>query len=630
MNSSANDPSNTSRSSDYDLDGTTDVTSGSSGGRSSAHSPSATLFADTQLLATPATRDESLFDALQPFFPMPVVADLFKHLLSLGTKDIEDIAAILQVTTLQSTTQSTLLTAYENIEAITASLLARGIAHRDPGGGGVALVFSTAPRPSSEPTPLAHAASLPGATRAASLPGAAPSATHDATMYPNSTWAASLPYGSPALVLKPCAYPHIVLGLATKARTKLMPELPPRSQGPVSTADVAAYLDALGSHFRDGKVVFAPPMEAALTLIFIVADNFPEEFITGPVDAVKAELFSAIKSLKLPTILRGSLLFAVAKELMHRLEDEVLGYLRLFSSLPDIMLERLRLLDDGHVPNAAISISGRSAKPYELRKFAESLKQRTDQTQASAMLSFVAARDSIAGDTEKAGGELPCFNRYCEQLEAAVFRCTHFGVTPSLDQDAHATFHRFLCSMIFKDKYKKMALQHVIVQFNAAAFKLDSPLPQHDFRAAQDYARRAVSTIASLADTLRSKDVADASRGDGCDMHPSSLLADKLRSKGATDLSRGDGNNMLSSSNRAKVANSAGTRDTPATLLTKVHGLNYPARQAARGKCYYCGSTEHTVRDCDSPTQRCPLCLSNDHHCNQCPMLSDKALQKNV
>jgi hypothetical protein len=61
-------------------------------------------------------------------------------------------------------------------------------------------------------------------------------------------------------------------------------------------------------------------MDAALTLIFVVADNFPE-LILGPAvaaEAVKAKLFHAIKLLKLPTFLRGSLVFAVVKKPMRR------------------------------------------------------------------------------------------------------------------------------------------------------------------------------------------------------------------------------------------------------------------------------------------------------------------------
>jgi len=54
---------------------------------------------------------------------MPMVADLTKHLFSLVPEAIEEIAATLQATvspsrTTQSTAQSTLLTAYENADAI--------------------------------------------------------------------------------------------------------------------------------------------------------------------------------------------------------------------------------------------------------------------------------------------------------------------------------------------------------------------------------------------------------------------------------------------------------------------------------------------------------------------------------
>ena len=72
--------------------------------RYSARSPNDTLLADTQLLATPATSDELLSDAFQRYFPMSDVADLTKHLLSLGPDAIAEIAAIFQVTVAPSTT----------------------------------------------------------------------------------------------------------------------------------------------------------------------------------------------------------------------------------------------------------------------------------------------------------------------------------------------------------------------------------------------------------------------------------------------------------------------------------------------------------------------------------------------
>ena len=74
-----------------------------------------------------------------------MVADLTKHLFSLGPEAIEEITYILQVTvapstTTQSTAQSTFLTAYENAVAIKKSLFTRGIARTDPSGGGIALI----------------------------------------------------------------------------------------------------------------------------------------------------------------------------------------------------------------------------------------------------------------------------------------------------------------------------------------------------------------------------------------------------------------------------------------------------------------------------------------------------------
>jgi len=582
MNSSANDTFDPTHSSDSDSDGNPGVSSDYVD-RSSASSLNATLLVDTQTLATPATSDKIVSDSLQHFFPMSMVADLTKHLFTLGPEAIEEIAAILQVTvapstTTQSTAQSKFLTAYENADAITKSLFNRGIARTDPSGGGIALIFPAAQRPPSGPTP---------ATRTTFQPGADVS-----------------PHGS--LVLAPCIHEHTVVGLATKARA-LLPDLPPfpssARQASVPTADVVTLLNSIGSHLRDGKVVFAPPMEGALKLIFFVADNFPE-LILGPVEAVKAELFRAVTLLKLPPCVHGSLVYAVAKEVMRRLEDEVIGHLRLSMHLPEIILERLRLLDDGHVPNAAHSISGLIAKPHELWKFADSLTVRNDKSQANAMLNFRAVRDAGAGDPEVVGGPVQCYNRYCEKLETAVYKCTRFGVTPSLDQDAHEIALRFITSMDYKDKYKQKALKDVVKQFGKAVFTLESPLPEHDYRAVQACARRAVEKIDSMAD--------------------------KLRSRSAADESQGAGRNMQPSSNRANVANSTGTQNTPGTSLRPHHGLNFPARQAARGTCFNCGSKEHMFRDCDSDTQRCPLCLSTDHHCNQCPKLTTKALQKNA
>jgi len=126
-----------------------------------------------------------------------------------------------------------------------------------------------------------------------------------------------------------------VVGLATKAWA-LLPDLPPFP----SSARQATLLNSIGSHLRDGKVVFAPPMEGALKLIFTVADNFPE-LILGPVEAAKAELFSTAILLKLPPCIHGSLVYAVAEEVIRRLVDEVIGNLRLSMHLPEIMLERL-------------------------------------------------------------------------------------------------------------------------------------------------------------------------------------------------------------------------------------------------------------------------------------------------
>jgi len=176
------------------------------------------------------------------------------------------------------------------------------------------LVFPAAPRLPSDHTRVTRTAFPPsailGATRASVPPNVSPA-------------------------LAPCVHEYTVFRLASQARA-LLPDLPPLPSyaclNPVTLAEVATFLNSIGSHLRDGKVVFAPPMKAALTLIFTVADNFPE-LILGPAEAVKAELFSAIKLLKLPPFVHGSLVYEVAKELMRRLEEEVIGYLRLSTQL---------------------------------------------------------------------------------------------------------------------------------------------------------------------------------------------------------------------------------------------------------------------------------------------------------
>ena len=151
-----------------------------------------------------------------------------------------EIVAILQITvasstTTQSTAQNTLITAYEKASAIKKSLFNRGIARTDPSGGGVALILPAAQRPPPGPAP---------ATRTTFPPGADIS-----------------PLRSPVQAL--CIHEHTLVGLATKARA-LLPDLPPfpssARQASLPPAEVVTILNSIGSHLRDGKVVFAPPM----------------------------------------------------------------------------------------------------------------------------------------------------------------------------------------------------------------------------------------------------------------------------------------------------------------------------------------------------------------------------------
>ena len=92
MNSSANDTFDPNHSSDSDSDGNPGVSSAYVD-CPSASSLNATLLVDTQTLATPATSDKIVSDSLQHFFPMSMVADLTKHLFTLGPEAIEQIAA---------------------------------------------------------------------------------------------------------------------------------------------------------------------------------------------------------------------------------------------------------------------------------------------------------------------------------------------------------------------------------------------------------------------------------------------------------------------------------------------------------------------------------------------------------
>jgi len=172
--------------------------------------------------------------------------------------------------------------------------------------------------------------------------------------------------------------------------------------------------------------------------------------------------------------------------------------------------------------------------------------------------------------------------------------------------------------MVFSDQFMQQALEHMTEEFAASLYRLHAPLEeQHNYSTVTQYARLAVGKIGPMARQLR----ADSTRSTKSSSHVTALEAqiDQLK------VQRPSGSQASNNHAKAAVAPSA-----PATLLPKGHGLTYSARQAARGKCYFCGSNEHMARDCDSSTQRCPLCLSTDHHCNQCPMLSDSAPQKNA
>ena len=93
MNSSANDSFDPNHSSYSGSDGTPDSSSVYAE-RYSARSRKGTLLADTKLLSIPTTSDELLSDAFKHYFPTSEVADLNKHLLSLGPDAIEEIGIL--------------------------------------------------------------------------------------------------------------------------------------------------------------------------------------------------------------------------------------------------------------------------------------------------------------------------------------------------------------------------------------------------------------------------------------------------------------------------------------------------------------------------------------------------------
>jgi len=175
--SSATDPLDTPHS-DSDSEHTLTASFFAHGDPSSARSPDATLLADTRLSATPETGDEHelLSDALRRFFPNSFISDLSKHIFSLDTEAMEELAAILQATVAPSNaTQSTFLHVYETAEAIKSSLLTRGIA-RTAIGGGIALILPTEPLSTQQSSLLTR-----GIARTAIGGGVAPTLPHESS-----------------------------------------------------------------------------------------------------------------------------------------------------------------------------------------------------------------------------------------------------------------------------------------------------------------------------------------------------------------------------------------------------------------------------------------------------------------
>ena len=69
---------------------------------------------------------------------------------------------------------------------------------------------------------------------------------------------------------------------------------------------------------------------------------------------------------------------------------------------------------------------------------------------------------------------------------------------------------------------------------------------------------------------------------------------------------------------------------TPDKPLLRTHGLKYLARihVVKLRRCFFCGSSDHMIGECQATEQACPICLSKDHHGNDCPVLLEPA--KNV
>ena len=564
-------------------------------------SPDATILTDTRVTATPANDDELCYDALQRFFPHSFVADLSKHIFSLDNAAMDELAAILHVTVAPSiTTQPARLHAYETAEAIQSSLLNRGIA-RSAIGGGVALIFPTEPSPSLGGPPFSAAA-------------------HDATV-PISGSATSVPtFGAQSgFLLRHYNHPSAILGPAAKLQKLISRDPVAKLETPSAAEDLYHFLGSYGHRLREGAVVMDPPFVAAMQMGITVARYCPE-LVQGNIEHFTTTLYDACTDGVFPQFLEGSLLWEVTKELLRRLDEEFVGPLRaMASTLHPLLRERIKALDGRYVPNAARGYHGHVAFAFELRRYTHSLRPPDVDHPNAALSKYHVARHAPSAPMDRPGAEIQALERYLEDLAVTASQCTNCGVSVNMGNTIHEDICHFLSTMVFSDPFMKKALQQMTEEFAASPYRLHAPLEeQHNFATVTQYARSAVKKIGPMARQLR----ADSTRTTKSTSHVAALEAQIAQ----LTASQSSGSRAPNAHAKAAVAQSA-----PAALLPKDnHGLNFLARQKARGKCYNCGSKEHMVRDCDSDVQRCPLCLSTDHHCNQCPLLSNTAQQKNV
>jgi hypothetical protein len=361
-----------------------------------------------------------------------------------------------------------------------------------------------------------------------------------------------------------------------------------------------------------------PPFVAAMQM-GITAARYCPELVQGNIEHFTTTLYDACTNGVFPLFLEGSLLWEVTKELLRRLDEEFVGPLRaMASTLHPLLRERIKALDGGYVPNAARGYHGHVAFAFELRRYTDSLRPPDIDHPNDALSNYHEARHVHADQMARPGAEIQGLERYLEALTVAASQCTNCGVPVTMGNTIHEDICHFLSTMVFSDPFMKKAHRQMTEEFAASPYRLHAPLKeQHDFATVTQYARPAVKKIGPMARQLR----ADSTRTTKSASHVAALEAQIAQ----LTASQSSGSRAPNAHAKAAVAPSA-----PVALLPKNHGLNFLARQKARGKCYNCGSTEHMVRDCDSDIQRCPLCLSTDHHCNQCPLLSDMAQQKNV